>query len=49
MSKVLWRLSLTPQQEVNSKGPSPILGNIERCRRKDDLEAAARAEKAEAN
>ena len=42
-------LGLSPQQEVNSKGPSSILGNIESCRRKDDLEAAARAEKAEAN
>jgi len=42
-------LGLSPQQEVNSKGPSRILGNIESCRRKDDLEDVARAEKAEAN
>jgi hypothetical protein len=42
-------LGLSPQQEVNSKDPSRILGNIERCRRKEDLEDAARAEKAEAN
>ena len=49
MSKVLWRLSLTLQQEVNSKDPTLNLGNIERCRRKDDLEDVARAEKAEAN
>src|SRR6267143_6645624 len=31
------------------KTPSPTLGNIERCRRKEDLGDAARAEKAEAN
>jgi len=49
MSKVLWRLSLTPQQEVNSKDPTPNLGNVERCRRKDDLGDAARVERAEAN
>ena len=49
MSKVLRRLSLTPQQEVNSKDPPATLGNIERCRRKDDLVDEARAEKAEAN
>jgi hypothetical protein len=42
-------LGLNPQQEVNSKGPSPILGNLESCRRKEDLEDAARAEKEEAN
>jgi hypothetical protein len=40
---------LCPAQEVNSKDLSLTLGNIERCRRKDDLEAAARAEKGEAN
>lgn len=49
MSKVLWRPRSEPAQEVNSKGPSRMIGNIERCQRKDDLEDAARAEKAEAN